>query len=132
MKKLNYKSVDQNLYQKRVYSEKPFNRIRNNYKRNKNQNMKLTVKMPEKVIWSSETREVTLNDGERDILVRYYDSDNDCELYIRINDGKLLKSDDVDDVELVELAEKIRRAFGVSEFENVGDVIDVEDLEGYY
>jgi uncharacterized membrane-anchored protein len=61
--------------------------------------MKLTVKMPERVIWSAETREVTLNDEERDITVRYYEGDEGAELYIAINDETLLKSDEVDDDE---------------------------------
>ncbi len=91
--------------------------------------MKLTVKHPERVIWSAETRQVTLNDGERDITVRYYEGDEGTETYIQINDGKLLKSHEVDDTELVELANKIKFSFRADIFENVGDEIDVEDLE---
>jgi hypothetical protein len=91
--------------------------------------MKLTVKNPERVIWSAETREVTVNDGERDITVRFYEGWEGAETLIRINDGELLKSYEVEDAELVELADKIAYSFKADLFENAGDEIDVDDLE---
>ena len=98
------------------------------YFKNKNK-MKLTVKESQRVIWSAETIEVTVNDGERDITVRYYEGWEGSETYIRINDGELLKSYEVEDAELVELADKIAYSCKADLFVNVGDEIDVEDLE---
>ena len=92
--------------------------------------MKLKVVKPESVIWSAETREVTLNDGERDITIRYYEGWEGSETHIRINDGDLLEYYDVDEY-LQELVTKVTSVFKADFFNNVGEEIDVEELDEF-
>ena len=93
--------------------------------------MKLKVVKPESIIWSAETREVTLNDGERDITIRYYDAWEGSETHIRINDGELLQDWEVEDESLVELVNKVTSAFKADFFNNVGQEIDVQELDEF-
>jgi hypothetical protein len=90
--------------------------------------MKFKVLERQKVIWSLETRETTVEVDGKKITVRYSEHDNGADIWGSVNDGALIESYKIKDPEIKEIVENIAYNISYGLFDNEGDEFDFSEL----
>lgn len=90
--------------------------------------MKVKVLKPQRTIYSSETKEMTLEIDGKVIVVRQHEDDNGGEVWASINDGDLVESYQLEDDELKELIDGAAMYIRSGIFDNEGAEIDSEEI----
>ena len=90
--------------------------------------MKIKVLEPQKVIWSSETRETTVEVDGKKITVRYSEHDNGADIWGSVNDGALIESYKIKDPEIKEIVENIAYNISYGIFDVGGEEFDYTEI----
>ena len=90
--------------------------------------MKIKVLEPQRVIWSSETRETVVDVDGVKLTVRQFEDDNHGEIYIKIGDGRLMEDYEMEDSELKKIGQEIAYNIRNGMFDNEGDEFDSNEL----
>lgn len=90
--------------------------------------MKIKVIVPQRVIWSSETRETVVDIEGVKLTVRQYEDDNSGTIYLKIGDGKIIEASKMEDNELKKIGQNIAYNIRNGMFDNEGDEFDSNDI----
>lgn len=90
--------------------------------------MKIKVIEPQKVIWSSITRETTVQVDGRKITVRASEDDNGTEIWAGFDDDELVELHRLKELELEKLAYEIGLNMDYGMFDVEGDEFDSSEI----
>lgn len=90
--------------------------------------MKIKVIEPQKVIWSSITRETTVEVDGRKITVRASEDDNGTEIWAGFDDGELVELHRLKEPQLEKLAYEIGLNMDYGMFDVEGDEFDYSEI----
>lgn len=90
--------------------------------------MKIKVLKPQRTIFSSETKEMTLEIDGKIIMIRQHEDDNHGEVWASIDDGDLVESFELEDGELRNLIDGAATYIRSGMFDEEGVEIDSEEI----
>ena len=90
--------------------------------------MKIKVIEPQKVIWSSITRETTIEVDGKKITVRSSEDDNGTEIWAGFDDDELVETYRLKDPELEKLVNEIGLNMDYGMFDVKGDEFDSSEI----
>ena len=91
--------------------------------------MKVKVVKPQRVVWSAETREVTVEADGKTIVVRQHEDDNGGENWVAVGDGSFVETYQLEDEELKKLADAIAYNIRNGDFDEEGTEFDSSEYD---
>jgi hypothetical protein len=91
--------------------------------------MKGKVLKPQRVVWSSETREVTVDYEGKTLIVRQHEDDNHGENWVSVDGGEFEEVYYLEDEKLKKFALTIAYNIRSGEFDEEGTEFDTSDFD---
>lgn len=90
--------------------------------------MKIKVLEPQRVIWSSETRETVVDVDGVKLTVRQYEDDNHGEVHIKIGDGRFMEDYQMEESELKKIGQEIAYNIRGGMFDKMDNEFDSDEI----
>jgi hypothetical protein len=94
--------------------------------------MKLKITIPEKVVWSAETREVSFDMNGTTLCVRLYEDDSRSEIWVQIGEESFVRDYEVSDPEITTAVNRLTDLFRSGAFDEEGYELDTDSLDEDY
>ena len=91
--------------------------------------MKAKVVKPQRVVWSAETREVTVDLDGKIIVIRQHEDDHGGENWVSVGDGEFIETYQLEDEELRKIADGIAYNIRGGDFDEEGAEFDTSEYD---